>query len=108
MKILPDTIDFAGPFPRQNRHLRLGVIGGGRISQTQAMAARMTDRWQIVAGAFSSDPAGAARRGAEWGVDPDRSYADFHQMAAAEAAAVRGANGLNYRIFVWRNRFHRG
>jgi len=62
MAILPGSFDFDGPFPPQTRRLRLGVVGGGRISQTQAMAARMTDRWDIVAGAFSSDP--AKRRGA--------------------------------------------
>ena len=54
MAILPTSFDFDGPFPSQTRRLRLGVVGGGRISQTQAMAARMTDRWDIVAGAFSS------------------------------------------------------
>ena len=57
MTILPSSFDFNGPFPHQTRRLRLGIVGGGRISQTQAMAARMTDRWDIIAGAFSSDPA---------------------------------------------------
>ena len=38
MTILPETIDFTGAFPPQSRRLRLGVVGGGRISQTQAMA----------------------------------------------------------------------
>lgn len=48
--ILRDPIDMNGPFPRQSRRLRLGVVGGGRIAQTQAMAARLTDRWDVVAG----------------------------------------------------------
>ena len=86
MAILPGSFDFDGPFPRQTRRLRLGVVGGGRISQTQAMAARMTDRWDIVAGAFSSDPAKAQQRGEAWNVAADRSYADFQTMAVAEAA----------------------
>ncbi|MGB1962415.1 MAG: oxidoreductase, partial [Candidatus Puniceispirillaceae bacterium] len=73
MHILPPSLDSTAPFPRQNRRLRLGVVGGGRISQTQAMAARMTDRWEIVAGAFSSNPANAAQRGEEWKVEADRS-----------------------------------
>ena len=64
MAILPGSIDFDEPFPRQTRRLRLGVVGGGRISQTQAMAARMTDRWDIIAGAFSSDPSKAQLRDA--------------------------------------------
>ena len=53
--ILAESPTADGPFPRQNRRLRLGVVGGGRISMTQATAARMTDRWEIVAGALSSD-----------------------------------------------------
>jgi len=84
MTILPSSFDFNGPFPPQTRRLRLGIVGGGRISQTQAMAARMTDRWDIIAGAFSSDPAKAQLRGEEWSVAADRSYANFQAMAAAE------------------------
>jgi len=85
MTILPISFDFSGPFPRQTRRLRLGIVGGGRISQTQAMAARMTDRWDIISGAFSSDPSKAKLRGEEWNIAADRSYANFQTMAAAEA-----------------------
>ena len=84
MTILPSSFDFNGPFPPQTRRLRLGIVGGGRISQTQAMAARMTDRWDIIAGAFSSNPAKAQLRGEEWSVAYDRSYTNFQAMAAAE------------------------
>ena len=84
MTILPSNFNFNGPFPRQTRRLRLGIVGGGRISQTQAMAARMTDRWDIIAGAFSSDPAKAQLRGEEWSVAADRSYTNFQAMAATE------------------------
>jgi len=94
MLLLPTTFSFDGPFPRQARRLRLGVVGGGRISQTQAMAARMTDRWEIVAGAFSSDPAKAQQRGEEWNVAPDRSYADFGVMAVTEAARQDGVDAV--------------
>lgn len=94
MTILSSPIDFDGPFPRQTRRLRLGIVGGGRISQTQAMAARMTDRWDIVAGAFSSDPAKAGQRGQEWNVAPDRSYPDFQTMALAEADRADGIDAV--------------
>ena len=53
--ILRDRIDPIGPLALQSRRLRLGVVGGGRIAQTQAMAVRLSDRWEIVAGALSSD-----------------------------------------------------
>ena len=94
MAILPGSFDFDGPFPGQTRRLRLGVVGGGRISQTQAMAARMTDRWDIVAGAFSSDPAKAQQRGEAWNVTASRSYADLHAMAESEAARADGIDAV--------------
>ena len=93
-QILPADIDFNGPFPRQSRRLRLGVVGGGRISQTQAMAARMTDRWEVVAGALSSDSDRAKARGAEWYIAPERSYASFDEMAGAEAARPDGVDAV--------------
>lgn len=92
--ILPKKLDFEGAFPRQTRRLRLGVVGGGRISVTQATAARMTDRWEIVAGALSSDPAKAKSRAAEWYLDPARSYASFDEMAKAEAARPDGVDAV--------------
>lgn len=93
-KLFPDQIDFHGPFPRLSRRLRLGVVGGGRISQTQAMAARLSDRWEVVAGALSSDPERAKARGAEWYFDEDRSYASFEEMAQAEATRADGVDAV--------------
>ena len=94
MKLLPENHDFNGPFPRLNRRLRLGVVGGGRISGMQATAARMTDRWEVVAGALSSDPERAKARGADWYFDPDRSYTSFTDMAKAEAARPDGVDAV--------------
>lgn len=93
-KILPDQIDFDGPFPSQKRRLRLGVVGGGRISLTQAMASRLTDRWEIVAGALSSDPARAKERAEEWHIAPERAYASFEEMAKTEAARPDGVDAV--------------
>ncbi len=94
MTILNGPLDPNGPFPGQNRRLRLGVVGGGRISQTQAMAARMTDRWEIVAGALSSDRERAKERGVAWHIAPDRAYSDFTAMARAEAARDDGVDAV--------------
>ena len=58
--LLPADSGFEGPFPDLTRRLRLGVIGAGRIAKTQAQAARLTDRWELVAGVLSSD-AGKSR-----------------------------------------------
>lgn len=93
-RLLPPDTDFDGPFPRLSRRMRLGVVGGGRVSGLQAMAARLTGRWEVVAGALSSDPAQAAARGAEWFFDPDRAYASFAEMARAEAARRDGVDAV--------------
>lgn len=93
-RILPESIDFEGPFPHQSRRLRLGVVGGGRISVTQAQAARLSDRWEVVAGALSSDPATARERGQEWFLPAERCYASFTEMAVAEAAREDGVDAV--------------
>jgi hypothetical protein len=51
-KLFPQPLGVTGPYPVLSRRLRLGVVGGGRISRTQAMAARLSDYWEVVAGAF--------------------------------------------------------
>lgn len=92
--LLPDTIDIDAPFPRLARRLRLGVVGGGRISGMQAMAARLTDRWEIAAGAFSSDPARAKAAARDWHLPEDRCYTSFDAMAQAEAARPDGVDAV--------------
>ena len=92
--ILSDVTDAAGPFPSQSRRLRLGVIGGGRIAATQAMAARLTDRWEVVAGVLSSDPSRAVARGAEWRLEPSRSYTALDSLLAGEAARPDGMDAV--------------
>lgn len=73
--------------------LKLGMVGGGQgafIGGVHRMAARLDGRWELVAGALSSDPARAAASAADLGIAPDRSYSDFAQMALAEAARPDG------------------
>ena len=93
-RLLPSDIDFDGPFPRLSRRLRLGVVGGGRIAATQAMAARLSDCWDVVAGALSSDPEKSRQRAAEFYLDPARAYPSFAEMAEAEAARPDGVDGV--------------
>ena len=69
--------------------LKLGMVGGGQgafIGGVHRIAARLDGRWELVAGAFSSDLQRAAASAAELGIVPDRAYADFASMALAEAA----------------------
>ena len=71
------------------RRIKLGMVGGGQgafIGAVHRIAARIDDRYQLVAGALSSDPGRAAASAAELGIDPSRSYSSFAEMAKAEAA----------------------
>ena len=92
--LLPEKIDFDGPLPKLSRRLRLGVVGGGRIAGTQAIAARLSDRWDIVAGAFSSNPEKAKAAAAEWFLPEERCYTSFAEMAQAEAAREDGVDAV--------------
>ncbi|WP_236545089.1 Gfo/Idh/MocA family protein [Tropicimonas marinistellae] len=94
MKLFPENQDFDGPFPQLNRRLRLGIAGGGRIAATQAMAARMSDHWEVVAGALSSDPENAKARAAGFRIAPDRAYASFEEMAEGEARHPEGVDAV--------------
>ncbi|MBV9756324.1 MAG: Gfo/Idh/MocA family oxidoreductase, partial [Alphaproteobacteria bacterium] len=75
------------------RRLRLGMVGGGRgafIGAVHRIAARLDDRYELVAGALASDPTRARDSAADLHIAPDRAYADFAAMATAEAARPDG------------------
>jgi len=88
------------------RRLRLGMVGGGQgafIGAVHRIAARLDDRYQLVAGALSSDPARSQASAAELGIAPARSYDDFEAMAAAESVA---ADGIDVVSIVTPNHVH--
>ncbi len=69
--------------------IRLGMVGGGEdafIGAVHRIAARLDDRYELVAGALSASPEKAMRSAAALGLRSDRSYPDFRIMAQAEAA----------------------
>ena len=75
------------------RRLRLGMVGGGQgafIGAVHRLAARMDDRYELVAGALSSDPARAKASAAELHIAPERAYGSFAEMAKKEAARKDG------------------
>ena len=77
------------------RRLRLAVIGGGPGSFIGAMhrqAARMDDRYELVAGVLSSDSERARKAGVEIGLVPERSYTSVPEMLEAEASRNDGAD----------------
>lgn len=76
------------------RRLRLAVIGGGPgsfIGPMHRQAARLDDRYEIVAGALSSDPQRSVAAGASLGLAPERCHPDALSLMAAEAARTDGA-----------------
>jgi predicted dehydrogenase len=70
------------------RRLRLGMVGGGQgafIGAVHRIAARLDDRYELVAGCFASTAEKSKASGLEIGVDPTRTYGSFAEMAKAEA-----------------------
>ena len=84
MTILLSPLQNDRPLPKQSRKLRLGIIGGGRISNIQAAAARMTGRWDISAGVFSSDPKKAKDASQLWNLDKKKCYTSPEEMITEE------------------------
>ena len=88
------------------RKLRLGMVGGGRgafIGAVHRMAARLDDKYTLVAGALSANPENAKASAADLGIASDRSYADFEAMAEMEA---KRADGVDAVAIVTPNHLH--
>ena len=84
--------------------IRLGMVGGGRgafIGAVHRIASRIDDQYELVAGAFSSDPDRSAASAADLGVA--RSYATFDEMAARES---RRKDGIEAVAIVTPNHMH--
>lgn len=74
------------------RPLRLAVVGGGpgsNIGSTHRIAARIDDRFVIVAGVLSSDPNRSLQAGAKLGVP--RAYGSFLELLETEQGQPDGA-----------------
>ena len=92
----------------QSRKLRFGMIGGGRgafIGGVHRIAAQMDGQAELVAGAFSSDPARSRDSGADLFLDPARVYGSYAEMARAEAA-LPAARRLDFVVIVTPNHQH--
>ena len=77
--------------------LKLGMVGGGKgafIGGVHRIAARLDGHWDLVAGAFSSDPERAAQSAVDFGIAAERSYGSFAAMAKAEASRSDGIDAV--------------
>ena len=69
--------------------IRLGMVGGGQgafIGAVHRIASRIDDRYELLAGAFSSNAEKAFASGKEIGIDDDRNYKNFIEMIEAESS----------------------
>ena len=69
--------------------VRIGMVGGGPgafIGAVHRIALRLDDAFELVAGAFSSDPAKSRQAGEELHLDPSRVYGSWTEMIEREAA----------------------
>jgi len=93
-----------GTTERQNRRLRLGMVGGGPgafIGGVHRIAARLDDHYELVAAALSSD-AERCLVGARQLHIP-RAYGSFEEMASSES---KRADGIEVVSIVTPNNLH--
>lgn len=78
------------------RRIRLGMVGGGMdafIGGVHRIAARLDDRYELVAGALSATPEKAQASGKELGLP--RIYDDYKTMAIREARRKDGIEAVS-------------
>ncbi|RLK07218.1 Gfo/Idh/MocA family protein [Ruegeria conchae] len=76
--------------------IRLGMVGGGNdafIGGVHRIAARLDDKFELVAGALSSTPEKSIESGQALGLE--RVYEDFKQMAIREARLKSGIEAVS-------------
>jgi predicted dehydrogenase len=79
------------------RPIRWGMVGGGIggfIGGAHRMAARLDNRYVLVAGALSSDPERARLSATQEQIAPERTYADYRGMAEREAEREDGIEAV--------------
>lgn len=70
------------------RRVRLGMVGGGQgafIGAVHRIAARIDDHFELVAGAFASDPEKGRAFAKTIGIAAERAYGTYEEMVAKES-----------------------
>lgn len=94
-------------YPAAQRRLRIGIVGGGRgalVGQWHWTGMRVSNRWDLVAGALSSNPEVARASGRDWWLADDRIYTDYQLMATTEAAREDGIDAVSICTPNWTHR----
>lgn len=94
-----------GDIPGQRR-FKIGMVGGGQgayFASYHRAAMRLCNRFEIVAGAFSSNADKCREAGAAFNLEQDRIYLSFADMAAAES---RRPDPIDAVVIVTPNHLH--
>ena len=86
--------------------LRYGMVGGGPgafIGDAHRKAISLDSTAELVAGCFSRTPEKTKEQGEALGLDPERCYANYKEMAAAEQARE---DGIDFVVIVTPNNTH--
>ena len=86
--------------------IRYAMVGGGRgafIGAVHRIAARMDDRFELVAGALSSNPENAKASAADLHIAADRAYSSYEEMLRVEK---NRADGIQAVVIVTPNHMH--
>ena len=81
----------------KNKKIRIGFIGGGPnsfIGYTHRLSARFDNRFEFVAGVFSRDKKKSISFGSSLGLNKDRCYKDYKEMALKESQRVDSIEAL--------------
>lgn len=86
--------------------IRYAMVGGGRgafIGAVHRIAARMDDRYELVAGALSANPENAKLSAADLHIAPERAYASYQEMLLEEK---KRSDGIQVVVIVTPNHMH--
>jgi len=78
--------------------IKLGMVGGGQgafIGSVHRIAARLDDHYKLVAGVLTSNPETSRASALELGIEKERSYSSFKEMADQESLRDDGIEAVS-------------
>ena len=72
----------------KGKKIKLGIVGGGSgswIGHVHRIAARFDNQYEIVSGVFSRNSKNSSKFGQSLGIDKNRCYSNYKEMADIEA-----------------------
>ena len=77
----------------KGKKIKLGIVGGGSgswIGHVHRIAARFDNQYEIVSGVFSRNSKNSSKFGQSLGIDKNRCYSNYKEMADIEAKRTDG------------------